>query len=218
MKREKAVFFFPWLVVFLAATATAETWRNHFDFDGLSRAPAFFDFDVMGSPGRAAWAVMADKNPPSPPNTAIQAIGDRPAGSVAVALRRNVQLQDGRVSVYVKKVSATEGLVFRMSGPKDALVLLVDGLSGRARLLAYRDGKPSELASGTGVVDRDWSKIDVTLAGSDVRATWNDAPLLSAKDPRPASGRAGMAAEGPGRAQFDELILETGTSDSKPTQ
>jgi hypothetical protein len=215
MKPKRAVLLFPWLAVLLAAGATAETWRNHFDFDGLSRPPAYFDFEALGAPAKASWTVMADKNPPSPPNTAMQAIIDRPAGSVAVALRRNVTLEDGRVSVYVKRVASTAGLVFRMSGPKDGLLLLVDAVSGHARLAAFRDGNRSELASGNGVVDREWNKIEVTLAGPDVRATWNDAPLLSGKDSRPIGGRAGMATEGPGRAQFDELVIDTGVPPQK---
>ena len=210
MKPNKAALFFPCLALCLAGTAAAETWRSHFDFDGLSRPPAFFDFEVLGAPGKAAWAVMADQNPPSPPNTAIQAVGDRPAGSVAVALRRNVRFQDGHVTVYVKRVPARAGLVLRMADAKNYLLLLVNADSGRVRLTAVRDGKESELASADGKVDRGWGKLEVTLAGPDVRATWNDAPLFSGKDPRPAGGRVGVATEGPGRAQFDEFLIETG--------
>ena len=194
------------------AFAGAETWRNHFDVDGLSRPPAFFDFVVLGNPGKAAWAVLADENPPSPPNKVFQAVGDRPEGSVAAALRRNVSLQDGRVTVFVKRTAARGGLVLRLTPAKDCLLLLVDADTGKARLSSFRGGKATELASGQGAVNRAWGKLGVVLSGAEVRATWNDAPLFSAADPAPAAGRVGIATEGPGRASFDEFVIDDGKS------
>ena len=38
----------------------------------------------------------------------------------------------------------------------------------------------------------------------------NDKKIFDAKDPKPASGRAGVATAGPGEASFDELLLRTG--------
>ena len=59
-----------------APAALAEVWRNHFDADAASRAPAFFDFEVLGTPGKANWMVVADHNPPSAPNQLTQTVAE----------------------------------------------------------------------------------------------------------------------------------------------
>jgi hypothetical protein len=43
--------------------------------------------------------VVADRNPPSAPNQLTQTVANCPAGSIAVALRKNATLQDGKVAV-----------------------------------------------------------------------------------------------------------------------
>jgi hypothetical protein len=63
--------------------------RNHFDTDALLHEPGYFDFVVLGSPGNADWKVMSDPYGPSPPYVVSQVITRRPAGSIAVALRRS---------------------------------------------------------------------------------------------------------------------------------
>jgi hypothetical protein len=203
------------VLIAAAPAALGEVWRNHFDADGPSRPPAFFDFQVLGPPGKANWMVVADHNPPSAPNQLTQTIGSRPAGSIAVALRRNVSLQDGRLTVALKKRPARAGLVLREASEKDFLVLLVDAESGDARLTAYRDGRPTELAHGKAEIDREWGILAVSLAGPDVSATWNEKALFKASDPRPAAGRVGLTTEGPGIASFDEFVID---SEAKPAK
>ena len=193
-----------------APAASGEVWRNHFDADGPSRPPAFFDLQVLGAPGNAKWMVVADHNPPSTPNQLTQTIPTRPEGSIAVALRRSVTLQDGRVTVALKKLPAKAGLVLREVSENVFLVLLVNTESGETRLTAYRDGKASELAQGKAELDREWGILVVSLAGSEVSVTWNEKPVFKARDPKPAAGRVGLATEGPGIASFDEFVIETG--------
>ena len=53
-----------------------------------------------------------------------------------------------------------------------------------------------------------WQKLAVRLNGADVSVTFGEKPLFEAKDPKPAAGRAGLAAQGPGEASFDEFILD----------
>ncbi len=114
-----------------APAASGEVWRNHFDADGPSRPPAFFDLQVLGAPGKANWMVVADHNPPSTPNQLTQTIPKRPEGSIAVALRRNVTLQDGRVTVALKKLPAKAGLVLREVSENVFLALLAEHGIGR---------------------------------------------------------------------------------------
>jgi hypothetical protein len=194
----------------LPLAAYGETWRNHFDADSAARPPGFFDTMVLGAPGRANWIVVADPNPPSTPNQLTQTVRDRPMGSIAAALRRNVAIQDGTVSVSLKKLPTVSGLVFRLSSDRDFLVLLLDGTSGEAALTAYRGGSPTPLARGKANLQNEWGTLKVTLARTAVTATWNEAELLAAEDDKPASGRAGVATEGPGIASFDELVLDDG--------
>ena len=218
MKNQMRLVFFLLMcgLILAAPAALAERWRNHFDADAISRPPAFFDFEVLGAPGTTRWIVLNDVNPPSAPNQLTQVVANRPDGSIGVALRRSVAMADGTLSVSLKKVPAREGLVFRMTGEKDFLVLLLDGKSGQARLIAYRNGTPAELARGTAAIDRDWGILAVSLAGPTNSASWNEKELLRATDAHPASGRVGVATAGPGRASFDEFVIDTGDEARKP--
>jgi hypothetical protein len=191
-----------------AAQAVGGVIRNHFDSDAPLREPAFFDFAVLGVPGRADWMVTSDMNPPSAPNDVSQTIQDRPEGSIAVALRRNVSLRDGRLSIALKQMAGRSGMVFRMTGEKDFLALLVNLASGDARLVSYRNGKPTELAGGKVGFVTGWGVLEVTLHDAEIRTAWGGKPLFLAKDPAPAAGRVGMATSGPGAVTFDEFIIE----------
>lgn len=203
------------LCVFLAAAALAQTssekLRNHFDSDAQMRAPAYFDFKVLIAPGEADWIVTSEQNPPSAPNIVAQTFADRSKDSIAVAVRRNVVLRDGRLSIAMRRNGGRGGILFRMTGEKDFLVLLVDSFSGDSQLISYRGGKPTEIARGQAVFEQDWGVLDIDAKGADIKARWGgkDGKLLfSAKDPAPASGRAGMATAGPGNAAFDEFLIE----------
>jgi hypothetical protein len=191
-----------------AAPAGAEKIRMHFDADSAGRPPGFFDLVVWGAPGIADWLVVADTNPPSTPNKLIQTIDTRPAGSIAVALRRTYSFQDGDVSVGIRRGSGHGGIVLRASGDKNFLLLLIDLASGETRLSSWRDGKETELARGKATLDRDWGTLSVTASGPSLTAKWDGKSLLTATDPHPAAGRVGLATAGPGQASFDELVFD----------
>jgi hypothetical protein len=195
-------------VLLLASQSRAEKIRNHFDSDSAGRPPGFFDFVVWGAPGKAEWLVLGDVNPPSTPNKVIQTINDRPAGSIAVALRRTYSFQDGDVSVGLRRGNGQAGIVFRAAGEKDFLLLIMNA-NGEARLSSYRNGKPTELAHGQVDIDRDWGTLSVAVSGASITAGWNGKPLLTATDPHPGAGRVGLATTGPGQMSFDELVFET---------
>jgi len=218
LARRKTLAALTGLWLCLVPAVPAEVWRNHFDADGQSRPPAFFDLVVLGLPGKAAWIVVADHNPPSAPNQLTQAVSKRPEGSIAAAIRRNVSLEDGKLNVSLKKLASREGLVFRMADEKNFLVLLIDGASGDARLRAYRDGAPVEVARATAPSDREWGILTVSLEGPTIAASWNQKELFRATDPKPVSGRVGVATEGPGIASFDEFVIDTGAAVAKPAQ
>lgn len=206
-------------VVLAAAAGLAAqpaTIRNHFDSDTPMRPPGYFDFAVLGSPAQAQWTVLADYNPPSAPNQVTQTGMQRPADSVAAALRRNVLLQDGKLSVGLRKGSGQGGLVLRMVGEKDFLLLLVDLESGQSRLSSYSGGKTTELARGRAELDRAWSILSVTASGPRIVAQWDGRPLLEAADPRPMGGRTGLATAGAGAVAFDELTIEPAEATLSP--
>ena len=205
--------FFALLAVGLLAPAPAvraERRRNHFDADAPSRPPAYFDFVVIGTPARANWLVVQDHNPPSAPNQLSQVVEQRPADSLAVAIRRGVTLRDGMISVSLKKQAGRAGVVLRMTSSKDFVTLLLDGSTGDAVLTSWRDGKPTPIASGKGVVDNLWGRLDLTLSGSAITASWNEKELLHGVDPKPATGQIGLATQGPGRTSFDEFVIDDG--------
>lgn len=182
--------------------------RNHFDSDALLREPAFFDFVVLGAPGAAQWKVVSGYNPPSAPNHATQTLDSRPDDSIAVALRRNSLFRDGVWSLALRHAAGRGGIVLRMKGEKDFLVLLMDLATGDARLSVYRKGRATELAKATATFGGEWGVLRITAAGPKISAEWEDRPLLEAVDPNPAAGRAGMATAGPGIVSFDEFLLE----------
>jgi hypothetical protein len=191
-----------------AAPAGAEQIRMHFDADSAGRPPGFFDQVVWIAPGTAEWLVVGDTNPPSTPNKLIQTIDNRPAASLAVALRRTYAFRDGEISVGIRRGSGHGGIVFRAVGEKNFLALLVDVGTGEAHLTTWHDGKETELAHGKASIDRDWGTLTVTAAGRSVDAKWNGTPLLKGDDPHPAAGRVGLATAGPGQTSFDELVFD----------
>jgi hypothetical protein len=192
-----------------AAAFAGEGVRNHFDTDTAGRPPGFFDLVVLGAPGPARWLILTDLNPPSAPNKLTQVNQGRPADSIAAAIRRSYVLLDGTVSTFVKRGSGLEGLILRMADEKNFLVLLVDPGSGDAVLSAYRDGKPTELGRGRAKMERGWEKFSVVAAGPALTVLFNDEKLFEAKDPKPATGKTGLAAAGPGEASFDEFVIES---------
>ena len=204
------------LIVSASSTAGAEKLRTHFDTDSPGRPPGFFDLVVWGAPGEAEWLVLGDVNPPSTPNKLIQTRDERPAGSIAIALRRNYSLADGDISVGLRRGTGRSGLVLRAAGEKDFLLLLVNGANGEARLSSWRGGKETALATAKAVIDREWSTLSVTAAGASITARWNGKLLLTSTDPHPSSGRVGLATAGPGQASFDELVFDATTPAAAP--
>jgi hypothetical protein len=201
-----------------AAPSRAEKIRTHFDTDSAGRPPGFFDLVVWGKeppPGKAEWLVVGDVNPPSTPNKLIQTVEARPAGSIAVALRRKYDFRDGDISVGLRRGGGQSGIVFRTAGEKDFLLLLINGASGEAQLTSFVAGKPTELARGKAAIDHEWGTLAVKATGPSIEARWNGNPLLTATDPHTISGRVGLATTGPGQASFDELVFD-GTAPASP--
>ena len=190
----------------VAAAAPQTKLRNHFDSDAPMRPPGFFDFVVLGTPGPAEWMVIGDQNPPSAPNQLTQTFAKRPDGSIAAALRRNVTLADGRLSVTIKRGSSPGGLLFRMADDANFLLLLVDQTSQEVRLSGYRAGAAKELARGKIETERDWGILSVDLSGGTARVDWNGKEALRASGLPTTSGRVGLAALG--RSSFDEFVIE----------
>jgi hypothetical protein len=212
MSPKKALFVLALGALLAVAPARAERVRTHFDSDSAGRPPGYFDLVVWGSPGEAEWKVLGDVNPPSTPNKLLQTVPDRPAGSIAVALRKTYTYQDGNLSVALRKGTGLAGIALRAAGEKDFLVLFVDVASGDARLSSYRGGKSTELARGKAAIDREWGTLSISATGPEVSARWNDQPLLKGTDPHPQAGRSGLATTGPGSASFDEFVFEPAPS------
>jgi hypothetical protein len=191
------------------ALAAPEKNRNHFDSDAPFRPPGFFDFVVLGPAGDALWNVVADSNPPSAPNVVSQIFTKRPANSIAAAIRRNVRLTDGTLTVAIKKLSSHAGLIFRLTDDRTGfLALLVDPVAGDASLTRWDKGRSTELAHGRVATDRPWGTLAVRFAGEKITATWNGEPLLEATGAPAVEGRTGIATAGPGLTAFDEFVIE----------
>jgi hypothetical protein len=176
------------------------------------RTPGFFDLVVIGEESkqsRAKWLILTDTNPPSSPYRLAQVNTTRPDGSIAAVLRRNVELQDGTVSTFVKRSPSRAGLILRMADSQNFLLLLANAATGELVLTSYRDGKPAELGTGSAVFANPagWETIGAILEGPSVTVSVNGKKLFDAKDPKPVSGRVGLATAGPGEASFDELII-----------
>ena len=216
MIRSRKGLALAWALLFAAgATAQpAQKIRNHFDTDALFQPPGFFDFVVLGAPASAAsaqWRVLTGKSAPSPLNYLGQIVPNRPKDSIAAALRRSVDFQDGAWSVMMLRGQGRGGIVFRMADEKNYRALLVNLGSGEARLLSYEKGVPTELGTAKGVLDREWCLLQIVAKGPHIVVRFNEKPLIEAVDPSPASGRAGVATAGPGLTSFDEFITDPGS-------
>jgi len=201
------------LAVMAAPPAVAEEVRNHFDTDFMMRAPGFFDLVVLGEPGKPRWLVLTDPNPPSSPNRLAQTESQLPAGSIAAALRRNVAFQDGTASTFIKQGPGHAGMIVRMKDEKNFVLLLANTATGEVVLSAWDGGKASEIGRGQAAFAQPWQRLSVRMSGADLSVTFGDKGagdrvLFVGKDPKPAAGRAGLAAQGPGEASFDEFILD----------
>jgi hypothetical protein len=191
-----------------AAPSPAETVRNHFDTDSAMRTPGFFDLSVLTGPAPARWLILTDLNPPSAPNRLAQVEAKRPDDSIAAAIRRTYAFQDGTVSTYVKRGGSRAGLILRMADEKNFVVLLIDTMQGDVVLSSYHDGKAQELGREHVTLGREWEKFAVVAKGPALTVLFGERKLFDATDPKPASGRTGLAASGAGEASFDEFILE----------
>jgi hypothetical protein len=198
-----------------AASGSAEKLRNHFDSDAPFRVPGFFDLVLVTGSAPADWKVMVDTNPPSTANRLTQVTAQRPDGSVAAALRRNVQLRDGSVSVYVKRSPSQGGILFRMADSKTFVLMLVSPISGDVVLRSYRDAKATELGRAKFSPSRDWEQFEIRAAGPSLTVFHRDTKLFEATDPAPVSGRVGVATEGAGEASFDELVIDGAEAGSR---
>jgi hypothetical protein len=214
MSRLKTAFCVALCALFVAS-ARGEKVRAHFDSDSAGRPPGFFEGVVWGAPGDAEWRVLADFNPPSTPNKLLQTLSTRPAGSIAVALRRNYSFRDGEVSVSLRKGAGQAGIALRAAGDKDFLILFVDVASGDSRLWSYRGGKATELARGKAEIAQEWGTLSVSASGPAISARWNAKPLLSGTDDHPVVGRFGLATTGPGAVSFDEFVFEPAPTPSR---
>jgi len=204
--RSLAVLLAP--LALATAARAGEVVRNHFDSDTAMRAPGFFDMIVLGAPAKAHWLILTDPNPPSAPNKLAQVEQKRPADSIAAALRRNYAFQDGRISTFLKRGAGHSGMVLRLADEKNFIVLLVDTISGEAVLSSWRDGKATELGRGVGAFARGWEQFSIVAAGPSLEVRFNDQKIFEAKDPKPATGKTGLATAGPGDASFDEFVIE----------
>jgi hypothetical protein len=148
-------------------------------------------------------------NPPSAPHILQQVNQNRPAGSIAAAVRRTYVFRDGTVSTYVRRGPGHAGMILRLVDARNFLVLLVDTATGSAVLTSYRGGKSTELGRGQAALNRSWEQFTVTAAGPSLSVLFDGKKLFEATDPNPATGRTGLATAGPGAAAFDEFILET---------
>jgi|RhiMetdeSRZDD1v2_1073273.scaffolds.fasta_scaffold01124_19 hypothetical protein len=191
-----------------SAGARAEEIRNHFDADTILRPPGYFDLIVLGAPGKSRWLVLTDLNPPSAPNRLVQTETQRPDDSIAAAVRRTYTFQDGTATTMIKKGGTGKaGLLLRMADEKNYLLLLVDTATGDLALSSTVGGKTTELGKGKVSFERLWEKFGVTAAGPSLTVAFNDQKVFGATDPKPVTGRVGVAAEGSGEVSFDELIL-----------
>ena len=134
-----------------------------------------------------------------------------PRDRVAAALRRNAAFQDGSVSTFVKRGPGRAGLVLRLSDAKNYLLLLADTRYRRAGPLELPRRQGVGARTRPGAFERGWEKIGAKLDGASVTVSVNDKKIFDAKDPKPASGRAGVATTGPGEASFDEFLIELAT-------
>ena len=207
-----AALFLAAASAFAQPTPSPNRIRNHFDSDAHLGPPSFFDFVVLGAPGVAEWKVVAGRNPYSSPNQAMQVVEERPADSIAVAVRRNAVFRDGTWSVAILQGPGRGGIVFRMADEKNFCALLVNLVTGDAQLIAYEKGKPQVLASVHAEVVNPWGLLSITARGPKITATWDGKPLLEATTNNPVAGRAGIATAGPGIIAFDEFILDPAES------
>ena len=153
-----------------------------------------------GRPDRPTGESWAATIRPPRRTTSPRSSPSRPDDSIAVALRRNSAFRDGVWSlVAAPRRSGRGGIVFRMAGEKDFLVLLLDLATGDARLLRLpRWHARRSSAKATAKFGSEWGVLAISAAGPKISAEWDGQAAPAGDRSEPVAGRSGMATAGPG--------------------
>lgn len=194
--------------------------------------PEEFDYDATGSngpvlsAGRPFWRLYLDRNAPSPELVLIQAATLAQTDHYPIALLRDVQAKDVRLSVHLKPMGGTmdqsQGLIWRVQDRDNYYAVLANALDGQLHLLKMVDGEPREIASAPIQIavqfeqeapTPTWGWYTLTVETEDSRiAVWfDDEKKIEATDSTfMHAGQVGLITHADSVALFDDLAVKVG--------
>jgi hypothetical protein len=184
--------------------------------------PKEFDYDATGphgpvlSAGRPMWRAYIDLFAPSPKLVLIQASARQEPDHFAIAVLRDVTLDNVKLAVAVKLVSGSfsrsAGLFWRAQDRNNYCAALVDGQNHQLLYLRIREGKANVLAKGTLTCDvQQWNALEVAAQEDSVRVWLNERLVLEARDRTfTAPGRLGLITHADTTASFDDFYVQSG--------
>jgi hypothetical protein len=157
------------------------------------------------------WEVYADKSTPG--NHVLRQYSSGAPFAICLVTGKGRALADGTVKVRLRCLDGMDGVgggvVIRAKDRKNYLVLRADGVAKNLRVVAFRDQKPTVLAS----VDidspklRTWLTFEVTFRGAQVKAVLDGKVAVEATDDAPGTGWCGLATPEDAETEFEDLSL-----------
>jgi hypothetical protein len=213
VKRSTALSFGHLLLMIAPVALGSGPIRLHFDSDAPGTEPAFLRFESSEGLSSDRWRAVPSDNPMTTPNVAVQTDPQGSPGKFRFALSKEAgRFRDGSVQASVQCQSAGNpcrpGVVLRYRDPRNFVAALCELSKSSVSAAQMRNGKLEILASaGYETRERFWTTVAVEAAGDRLEIRVGGRIVLTAKDPHPQAGEAGVVSEAGSIQRFDELIL-----------
>ena len=201
------------LLMIAAAALGSDAIRLHFDSDAAGTEPAFLRFESSEGLSSGRWRAVPSDNPMTTPNVAVQTDPQGSPGKFRFALSKEAgRFRDGSVQASVQCQTAGNpcrpGVVLRYRDPRNFVAVLCELSKSSVSVVQMRNGKLETLASaGYEARERFWTTVAVEAAGGRLEVRMGGRSVLTARDPHPQAGEAGLLSEAGSIQAFDELIL-----------
>ena len=205
-----------WLASLLLAAVPgtgAGTIRLSFDADAPGTVPAFLRFESSAGLSGARWLAEPSDSPVTTPNIAVQTDSSGSPGQYRFALSTEAKsFRNGSVQASLRcvrgKNACGAGVVLRFVNPGNFVAAVCDLKTSTVTVLSMHDGTSQALGSARFESrERLWTTVTLDADGSALAVRISDRPVLTAKDPHPRAGEAGLLAEAGSVQSFDELVL-----------
>jgi hypothetical protein len=206
----------------LALGAAARAGTIDFEADDPGSAPAGFTVALTGPGSPPRWVVREDASSPSGARVLVQESADPTRARFPLAIREEISLADGALSVRFKAISGevdrAAGIVWRYRDSQNYYVVRANALEGNVVLYKVEAGERSDLDPvGSGLFAYGakaqlragaWHLLHVEVKGDLFRVFLDEAHLFDVRDETFAGpGKVGLWTKADSVTAFDGLAI-----------